>query len=206
MPLSGPKAELRRLTRFVGELEKRYLAPHLTPTSLGPPSRNEVLDVAAFVVLAHGALEDFAEGLTIWIAGRVQSNWIRKRRVSRSTAALLLRTKFDGDDETSTDTAFDTIRRSMERAKTERSSAANANNGVAPKHFRSLLAPLGLDIPGDATLIASLDSFVNMRHEWAHQSRSGAKTSRGASDVKKLADDCLAFAQQLVSRAIALRL
>lgn len=206
MARSGPKIELRRLTRFVRELERRYLTPHLTPTSLRPPSRAEVLDVAAFVVLAHGAVENFAESLTLWIAERVQSNWIMKRRVSRSTAALLLRTKYDGDDEDGTHTAFDTIRRALDRAKTDRSTAANANNGIAPKHFRSLLSPVGLDIPTDATLIASLDSFVSIRHEWAHQNRSGARTSRGAADVKKLADDCLVFAQQLASRASVLRL
>lgn len=205
MALSGPKIELRRLTRFLGELETRYLAPYLQPTALGPPSRDEVLDVAAFVVLAHGALENFAEALTVWLAGRVTSNWIKKRRVSRSTAALLLRTKHEVSDEDSTDTVFDTIRNALDRAKAERSSAAHANNGIETKHLRALLAPLGIDIPNDATLVASLHTLVTIRHEWAHQ-RLGATSSRGAADVKKLAEDCLAFAQQIASRVSALRL
>ena len=206
MATSGPVIELRRLERFLRDIESRYLTPHLQTQTLRPPSRDEELDVAAFVVLAHGALENFAEGLAIWIAGRVEANWLKKRRLSRSSASLLLRLKYQADDETDTSTVFDVLRRALFAAKVERSAAANANNGVTPKHLRSLLAPLGVDLPSDATLVASLEGLVSTRHEWAHQYRFGAKTPRTAGDMKKIADDCRQFAKQLAANVLALRL
>lgn len=205
MAVSGPKIELQRLQRFVRELESRYLVPHMKP-SLVPPSRGEILDVAAFVVLTHGAIENFVEGLTLWMSDKVAKNWTKKRRVTRSTASLLLRTKCGIEDGSNVATPFDVIRAALDEAKSERSSAVHDNNGIELKHVRGLLGPLGVDIPSDPLLVASLDSLVAMRHQWAHQNRFGAQTSRSAVAVKKTADDCLNFAQQLSSRIASLRL
>jgi len=192
------------LQQFVRELERRYLNPHMT-LSLAPPSRAEQLDVAAFVVLTHGAMENFIEGLTIWMTGRVVKNWMQKR-VTRSTAALLFRATCKIDEDTNTKSTFDVIRIALDEAKADRSTAVHDNNGVELKHMRRLLAPLGVDIPDDPLLVASLDNLVLMRHQWAHQNRFGAQTPRSAVDVKKTADDCLALAKQLSSRIGTLRL
>jgi hypothetical protein len=174
--------------------------------SLAPPSRDEQFDVAAFVVLTHGAIENFIEGLTIWMAKRVEKNWVDRRRVTRSTAALLFRAKCKIDEDTSLMTTFDVIRTALEDAKTERTTAVHNNNGIELKHMRQLLAPLGVDIPNDPLLVASLDTLVLIRHQWAHQNRFGAQTPRNAVDVKKTVDDCLVLSQELSSRIGSFRL
>ncbi len=202
----GPRNELRRLTSFVHEIETRYLVPHFTTATLAAPRRAEILDVAAFVVLMHGAVENFVEGLALWVTERVEAGWVQKRRVTRSTASLLFRASCKVDDETSTKTVFDTLRGALQGAKAERSNAANSNNGIEVKHLRLLLAPLGVDVPDDPMLVASLETLVALRHEWAHQYRFGAKNPKSAKDVKKTCDDCLTLAAQLSSRAAALRL
>lgn len=51
MKRTGPSLELKALTRSIKEVENRFLRPHLLPTTLGAPSKQEVLDVAAYVVL-----------------------------------------------------------------------------------------------------------------------------------------------------------
>jgi len=200
-----PSVEFRRLERFVRELELKYLAPHMKP-SLAPPSRDEQLDVAAFVVLTHGAIENFIEGLTIWMADRVAKNWLNRHRVTRSTAALLFRAKCKIDEDTNLKTTFDVIRTALDEAKADRTTAVHKNNGIELKHMRQLLAPLGVDIPTDPLLAASLDTLVLIRHQWAHQNRFGAQTPRNAVDVKKTADDCLALSQQLSSHIGSFRL
>jgi hypothetical protein len=63
MKQSGPSVELKALVRSVKEIETRFVVPHIGPPTLKTPSRKEILDVAAYVVLVHGALENFAEGL-----------------------------------------------------------------------------------------------------------------------------------------------
>jgi hypothetical protein len=42
-----------------------FLAQYPPGTGLKQPSRAEELDVAAYLVLVHGALENFVEGLAI---------------------------------------------------------------------------------------------------------------------------------------------
>jgi hypothetical protein len=90
MKRSGPSIELKALTRSVKEVEDRFLRPHLASAALGPPSRQEILDVAAYVVLVHGSLEGFAEALAHWLLGRSVKNWTYKKRTTRCTASLLL--------------------------------------------------------------------------------------------------------------------
>lgn len=202
---SGPKSEFLALERFTRELEQRYLEPHLTVVTLGPPSRGEQLDVAAFSVLAHGALENFLEGLTIWILGRVEKNWMKKR-VSRSTATLLLQTDLPIDHESDTRTVFDLIREALAEAKSNHSKIVERNNGVAIKHLRTLLTPLGVDVPTDPMMMGALDTLVKMRHDWAHQWRYGAKSVKSAGDARKTIGDCMKLAKQLYLNTAALRL
>jgi hypothetical protein len=82
MKRSGPTLEFNRLDRSEKQLRARFIAPHLTPpNSLAPPSRNEELDLAAYVVLVHGAMENFVEGLALWVLDRSVSSWTMNMRI-----------------------------------------------------------------------------------------------------------------------------
>lgn len=202
----GPKHELRTLQKFIAELDRRYLAPHLTSAALGTISREEELDVAAYAVLTHGAFENFIEGLSVWALGRIEKNWTFRKRASRSTAALLLEMRVEIDHEKESRSVFDIIRNSLSLAKTAHSRTIEANHGVAPKHLHTLLAPLGVDVPSDPILMGSLNTLVKMRHQLAHQYRFGAKTSKSAVDAQQTVGDCLNLAKRLCANAVALRL
>lgn len=205
MAKGGPRIELRRLLTAVREYEVRYLDPHLSPTPLAAPSRAELLDVAAFVVLTHGAFENFVEGLALWAADRIETNWKMRKRVSRGTAALLLHAPKPGADDVGVANVYDTLRVALESAKDERSDAAKANNGIALKHLRRLFAPVGVDVPTDPILLASLEQLVKMRHQWAHQYRHGVRVTKGASDVKTTVSDCMSLAERLSTNVRAVR-
>ena len=64
MAAAGPKQELRLLKSYVSELETHFIRPYLAAPTLSAPSRKEDLHVAAYVVLVHGAFENFIEGLS----------------------------------------------------------------------------------------------------------------------------------------------
>ena len=199
--MSTPAVEFQALRRSIAEFEGRFLSEHLaSPPSLSPPGRKELLDVAAFVVLTHGSVENFVEGLALWVLDRSVSNWTTRRRVSRCTVSLLLFQSAAAVPEAPT-TIFDNLRVSLDEAKESVSKAIRENNGITPRHLRELFYPLGVDVPTAAVQTASLELLVRIRHQWAHQFRFGAQVLRSAKDIKVTADDCIAFADDLRRKA-----
>jgi hypothetical protein len=207
MALPGPKAEYKTLAKFVAELEEQFLKPYLvaTTTTIGVPSRKEALNAGAYVVLAHGALENFVEGLALWILGKVVHNWTMAKRVTRSTASILLYQGSPSLADESVSTVFDNIRQCLDESNTSLSNVIRDNNGITPRHLRTLFLPLGVDVPNDAVLTASLETIVTMRHYWAHQYRHGASVVKSASDAKLAVDDGLVFAKRLADEVAAVK-
>src|ERR1700721_2654957 len=113
MIAKGPAAELLALRRFVSEAESKFLQPHIAHNSLGTPTRAEELDVAAFVVLAHGAVENFIEGIALWVVGSIEHSWVMKKRASRSLASLLMYKDAPADDCDDEISVFDNIREAI---------------------------------------------------------------------------------------------
>jgi hypothetical protein len=204
MKKSGPSSEVKALLRSVKEIETRFLVPHLGPPTLGVPSRKEILDVAAYVVLVHGVLEDFAEGLALWVLGRSVANWTTRKKTTRSTISLLLYQKVPPDDAPAV-SVFDNIRTALDDAKARMSKVVNDNHGITLNHLRSLFIPLGVNVPEDPVLTASLELLVTMRHQWAHQDRRRAKVFRSAKDAQTTVSDCLTLAKKLSAEAASVR-
>jgi hypothetical protein len=102
-------------------------------------------------------------------------------------------------------TVYNQLRTALNEAKAAASNAVNQNNGITVQHLRTLFYPLGVNVPDDAPLIASLDSVVAMRHHWAHQYRFGAVVARAARDAQLQVSDCLVFAERLADHAASAR-
>jgi RiboL-PSP-HEPN len=205
MTKTGPAVELRILKRSIFEIEQRFLSVHLTSApALNPPSRQERLDIAAYVVLSHGALENFVEGVALWVLTRSVDRWTAKKRVTRATASILL-SQSPPAAPTGPTTIFDTVRTALDEAKTNISRTINDNNGISTRHLRSLFYPLGVDVPEDPILVGSLELVIAIRHEWAHRSRFGASVTKSAQDVRTAVADCLTLAEKLATVASALK-
>jgi hypothetical protein len=201
---TGPSIELKALTRSIREVEKRFLQPHLASSALAPPSQQEILDVAAYIVLVHGALEDFTEALAQWLLGRSVKSWTFKKKTTRCTASLLLYQKAPPTDAPPR-SVFDNIRTALDEAKTKVSRDIFENHGITVDHMRALFTPLGVDVPSDPILVASLDLLVTMRHQWAHHDHRGAKVLKSAKDAQTTVSDCVALAQKLSAAVAAVR-
>ncbi len=204
MKRGGPSVELKALVRSVKEIESRFLVPHLGPPTLANPSRKEILDVAAYVVLVHGVLEDFAEGLALWVLGKSVANWTRRKKTSRSMASLLFYQKVPPEDAPPV-SVFDNIRTALDDAKVRMSKVVNDNHGITLSHLRTLFMPLGVNVPADPVLTASLDLLVAMRHQWAHRDRRRAKVIKSAKDAQTTVADCLALAKKLSAEVASVR-
>lgn len=204
MKRTGPSVELKALTRSIKEVENRFLRPHLLPTTLGAPSKQEVLDVAAYVVLVHGALEGFVESLAHWLLKRSVSNWTAKKKATRCTVSLLLYQKPPAED-TPGRSVFDNVRLALNEAKKKMSLDIHDNHGITPMHLRAMFMPLGVDVPSDPVLTASLELLITMRHQWAHHDHRRAKILKSAKDAQTTVSDCLTLAKKLSTGAATVR-
>jgi hypothetical protein len=204
MKRSGPSIEFKTLKRSVMEIEARFLMPHLGPPTLAIPTRKEILDVAACVILVHGVMEDFVEGLALWVLGKAVANWTKKKKVNRSTVSLLLYQRVPSKKSLILP-VFDNIRTALDEANTRVSTAINDNHGIALDGLRSLFMPLGINVPADPVLTASLELLIRMRHQWAHQDRKRAKVIRSAKDTQTTVSDCLLLAEKLSTEAASIR-
>jgi hypothetical protein len=204
MRKNGPSVELKSLERSVKEIEEHFLTPHLGPPTLAAPSRKESLDVAAYVVLVHGALENFAEGLALWVLDKSVSNWTMRKKTTRSVVSLLLYQKIPPDDAQPLP-VFDNIRTALDESKTRMSNVIKNNHGISLDNLRTLFTPLGVNVPTDTVQIASLDSLISMRHQWAHQDRRSAKVFKSAKDVQTTVSDCLKLAKKLGTEVASIR-
>jgi hypothetical protein len=202
---AGPREELRALKAYASELEKHFIRRYLTAPTLSPPNREESLQVAAYVVLVHGALENFIEGLALWTLDRTVTNWTAGKATSRRTAAVLLYQPPPKIDSVQHVTTYENIRLALASANQTQSIAIRDNNGIALKHVRELFYPLGVDVPNDPVLTGSIDMIVTMRHQWAHQYRFGTKIVKSAKDAMIAVADCLEFAKQLAAEVSAAR-
>jgi hypothetical protein len=202
---TGPRVELRLLKSFIAQIERRFLTPHLNATSFGVPGTEEQLDTAAYAVLAHGAMENFVEGIALWVIRRLEQSWLSRSRATSSTAAVLLYEAAPDLDKDDATTVYNGLRAAIATAKSTVSMRVKDNNGIAPAHLRRLLRPVGVDIPDDPVLLSSLNQLVLIRHQWAHQYRYGAKVVKSASDIRTVVSDCVAIAEKVADRANRLR-
>ena len=202
--MAGPRAELRSLQRTVAELERHFLAPYLTTPTLGAPKREETLQVGAYVVLAHGALENYVEGVALWVLDKLVTNWTTAQRAGRCTASALLYQAVPSLDDSRT-TVYDNIREALDEANRALSRVIRDNNGITPRHLKGLFYPLGVNVPSDPVLTGSLEAVISMRHYWAHQYRHGASVIKSAADARLAVGDCLKFADELAKEATSAR-
>jgi hypothetical protein len=100
---------------------------------------------------------------------------------------------------------FDNIRTALNGAQTTFSKTVHDNHGITLNHLRTLFMPLGVNVPADPVLTASLELLVTMRHQWAHQDRRRTKVVKSAKDAQTAVSDCLTLAKKLSAEAAALR-
>lgn len=128
-------------------------------------------DVKAYCVLAHAAFEEFAEDASLLALQNARDAWLSKR-FSPATVALLGAYKFvlniSDDEGVEQDRIFDQVRHALD-AHIDRHSKSIANNhGFSLKYLRSILLPVGIDIPDSVKHIASLKDLAEARGSYAH--------------------------------------
>jgi len=180
------------LEKHIGELETKFIKPHLpTHPTMAPAAYD--LDVRAFCVLSHAALEQYVEDIALSLALAAVKGWLQNKSVNRTLLGLLAfqmgRLAIDTNERKPEVSFYDHIRVSCEEAKNTFSDLLQTNNGVSAKYLRQMLLSVGLDVPDNVRWLGSLAQLANQRGENAH--KSGVKKTPSPEDVKDWVKDCL---------------
>lgn len=133
--------------------------------------------VKAFCILAHAALEEFAEKVSLAMMKNAVDGWYANKTIGAPLAALLLYYNASIKPNTNEDEDqirnFDLFRSAVEFVKQSHSRAVFDNHGFSLKYLRSILTPVAVDISSDPPLISSLKILADARGSYAHTSAAG---------------------------------
>lgn len=153
-------------------LRYRFIRPFSNRSRIVSPSDYE-LDVEAFCVLSHAALEQLFEEVTITLLDYQVGEYVMHRRLSSELIMLLLyhgrNAVFEKKYNDVEIRSFDLIRDSLEAAKRDFSLAVSNNNGLHFLHLIRLLAPAAIDIQLSADERYAIDQLKIARGDYAHR-------------------------------------
>lgn len=128
-------------------------------------------DVKAYCVLAHAAFEEFIEDVSLLAVKRARDAWLSKQ-FSPATVALLGTYAFSldisNDENAEQERIFDQVRKALDARIEQHSKSVSNNHGFSLKYLRSMLLPVGIDVPDSVKHIASLKELAEARGSYAH--------------------------------------
>jgi hypothetical protein len=198
--MRSPAVAFRDLEKALEELRAEFLAPHVG-ASLATPSRQYILAVRAYTVLAHAEFEQFFEDLAQWVQSHAERVWLVHRRASVAVLAMAI-SEGNGLAVEGGGTLFDAQRCAIEKAKKALGKqAADQNNGIAPKYLRKLFWSVGVELPDEANGLGSIQTLATWRGDQAHHSVGVAKVV-SVEDALKTVEVCLGVARILKKSSV----
>ncbi|WP_417329552.1 HEPN domain-containing protein [Halomonas cupida] len=167
------------------------------------------IDVRAFCVLFHAALEGFMEGAAHYIYKHAFDKYIFDQEITRAFFSIYFYSPelcVGIDDETRWEKLYDNVRNSKDKKVDGFMSVLLKNNhGASPKYMKKMLMRLGVDLDESWQGFQSLGRLVDARGEFAHwdvRHTEGRKHTKVVSpeDALEYARDCLDLAGKIVCR------
>lgn len=185
------------LTINVARLEDTFINSFLLEAAAKPEEYD--LPVRAYCVLSHAALEEYFEGIALYVMKQSINDYVLHKRVRDSlltlTAYNQLELKVNEDESTDEIRTFDVIRPMLEDVKTRFSRSVHKNQGISIKYLRRLLNPVAVDIKQDSNLKNSLMQLAKERGTFAH--RGAARKIVSPEDAKNYVNDCLELCRDI---------
>ena len=203
------------LRDHISKLKEKFLNQFFPPDPAHRPEDYEH-EVKAACVLAHAALEEFVESISMHVMKTAVQQWERDRKASDPLLALCLKhgvtVSVEDDEEKTQKTCFDLLREAISEAKKRHSKSIQDNHGFSLKYLRAALTPVFINPPNDVRLTESLKTLTAARGSFAHSAakhaefRSDTKVGRASTplapeDAGKAIDDCVLLCQAIAESA-----
>jgi hypothetical protein len=201
---------LTSLETEVSALETKFLSPWIPALPEHTPVDFQH-DVKAYCVLAHAAFEEFVESISTLAAKATMSAWLAKKPYL-GTQALLLFYNFKlnvvEDEAQPQERHFDQIREGLKNCIDKHRKALDKNHGFSLKYLRSVLTPVGIDIPDELNWLNSLSELTEARGSYAHKIAAEANFGRSRKaqrpmtpeKAKDAVQGCLELCRELKAR------
>lgn len=200
------KNKYEDLQDYILELVVKYVEPHRN--SLESPSDYK-LDVRSFCILCHAAFEEFLENITLYSIDRICGEFNSKlRKISYATICFLHfdehPLKLTENKKWESQKMNDYLASRLKERKSELSSyATQENHGIDVKYLRKLLLPIGIDVPKDPKIRASLDTLKNVRGAYAH-SYTRIDRPLAPEDAERTVEDVLEMVTRIKDKALCM--
>lgn len=184
-------------------LEAKFIEPFLPANPLTLPHQYE-LDVRAYCVLSHAAIEEFVERVVLDLMNEKIQLWLQFRTYSDVLLTLVtyygLKFEMDDDKAMASTKVFDHLRKILNTAKVRFSKDISENHGAAVKYLRKLLIPVAVDVMDDLNLLNSLQQLAKERGEYAHKTGSVQRVL-APEDAQQYVFDCLLICDDIRAKA-----
>ena len=206
---------VKDLQRHIENLKEKFLDRFL-PTDPAHRPEDYEHDVKAASVLAHAALEEFVEAVSMHVMTTSIDRWKNERRTTDSLLTLCLKhgvsIKVEDDEDCVQKICFDLLREAVDEAKKRHSKSIQDNHGFSLKYLRAALTPVFLNPPNDVRLTESLKTLAAARGSFAHsaakraefsvgQKAGRARLSLSPEDAWKVISDCLQLCKEIAGSA-----
>jgi hypothetical protein len=185
------------------ELETTFIVLHQPPGY----SDQEFDFARAFVVLAHGVIEHYLEGIALETVDAPLTGFNNDSRPRNALLALLTyRNKAETPPQTAQGGPW-RVREALKEARTALHARTRDNNGVKQKDVLSLLLPTGLkESDLSSSWLARMDDLGELRGRVVHGARRvGAQQPVTPDDALKTVVDVLPTLCRADARLVALR-
>jgi hypothetical protein len=205
--ISGFRRRFRELLAYDAMLRDRLLTSSAGPTE--KPSVLEQLQIKAYCVFLHAAIEEFLEETARELADLSIRRWKSKLGLRPSTALLALavhcsKRHTDGEDDDASLNMFEELGKKLDIAYSELDKIINGNNGASIKHFKRLLRFVGITFTMSPTTSSAFSHLKQYRGGFAHTNSISSIPS--VDDIIRDADSCLEFRNTVSAAALRIYL
>jgi len=207
MPTSGSKIDKKfnsfydDLKKYLSNLEDRFLK---IISDTEPDLGKFEYEIKAYLILSHGAIEEYIENIVQEVLDNSISRFINKKKIINeallSLAGCYGNIRIDGKESSSEQKSFDYIRKDLLKIKSEFSKTIRKNHGIDIVRLRKLLIPVAISIKDDPDIKNSLQQLSKERGNYAHKG-SGAKKIVNPTDAKKYIKGCCKFCLDIRDKA-----
>lgn len=200
----------KSLDEEIMNLKSRYIMGHIPAK---PESGPDVFsyDVKAFCLMSHASFEEFVEAVSETVMSEIESDFLNKK-IKLSTACFILNygrgSHVQANEREEQVRCFDAIRDTITYGKKTHSDKLESNHGFSIKYLRSVLAPIGINVPVEDKML-SVKKLADARGTFAHTMAKTAmygdykKANKVMTpeEAKEIVEDCLSMCSEIRERA-----
>jgi hypothetical protein len=209
---------LRELAKYFDELRSKYLDHHIkaqetadSGAGQAPSAESYDLDVRAYCVFVHAAIEQFFEELADYVLASILVQWRSGLPMSRASIVSLIsliahdgisKLPIEDDEKLNQVKPLHYISDLIINAESKLKRKFQDNHGASLKYLRALFSPLGMSIDPNPNAESGLSRLASSRGAFAHRRtmpRAGYYVYKpiSPSDALVAATDCLLFCKEL---------